>query len=48
MELDVKVLTTTYWPKQTDPPCQLHAHMTRALEVFQEYYDKRTSNRKLQ
>lgn len=47
MELDVNVLTTTYWPTYKESELQVDQSMSRAIELFQQYYNKRTSNRVL-
>uniref|UniRef100_A0A6A7G4K3 Cullin-1-like isoform 1 n=1 Tax=Hirondellea gigas TaxID=1518452 RepID=A0A6A7G4K3_9CRUS len=47
IDLDVQVLTTTYWPTYKESEIQLDQSMIHARDLFQKYYDKRTSNRRL-
>jgi len=47
MEFSVQVLTTGYWPSYKAYDVTLPAEMVRCVNVFKEFYDDKTSHRRL-
>ncbi|GJQ13199.1 hypothetical protein GpartN1_g4990.t1 [Galdieria partita] len=47
IDFNVTVLTTGHWPTYKSDDIYLPEELSRCLSVFQEYYDSRTSQRKL-
>jgi Cullin family len=46
-DLDVKVLTTGFWPTYPAVPLTLPAEMAEAMSTFQQFYADSTKYRKL-
>eukprot|EP00871_Galdieria_phlegrea_P003715 jgi/Galph1/4344/GphlegSOOS_G3022.1 len=47
VEFSITVLTTGHWPTYKSDDLRLPEELTKCLSVFQEFYDSRTSQRKL-
>lgn len=47
-EFSVQVLTTGYWPTYKTMEVNLPPSMVKCTQIFKDYYDKKTSHRRLQ
>jgi cullin 1 len=46
-DLDVKVLTTGFWPSYKSADLELPAEMVACVEAFQKFYSETTKHRNL-